>query len=78
MAHSYMMGPSPVRIKGNGPRFRVARSWSCAFFKCEWDVVVGGLGALILSMNSHKKESASNKQKFHIDAVVCVSRLLKS
>ena len=77
-ASSYMMCPSPVRIKGNGSRFRGARSWSCTLFKCEWDVVVRELGAQILSMNSHKEESSSNEQKVHVDTVVYVSKLLTS
>ena len=69
-----MMSPSPVRIKGDGSRLRVARPWGGTLFECEGDVIVGGLGALILGMNSHKEESSCNHQEFHVDAVVCVSK----
>ena len=60
-----MMCPPPVGVECDGSGFRRAGSWGCALLEGEGDVVVGGLGALVLGVDAHKEES-SDHQKFHV------------
>ena len=60
-----MMCPPPVGVECDGSGFRRAGSWGCALLEGERDVVVRGLGALVLGMDAHEQES-SDHQIFHV------------